>query len=102
MKIPGLKNRLKEDHHDWPPTLGQATRLAKSAALEHGPLLQIILDNSTALVCVKDIFGRHLLVNRCCATLYRASTGRRLPARLTTIYCRLPLRTDYGSTMSKY
>jgi hypothetical protein len=35
----------------------QPTRLAGNAGLERGHLLQAVLDNSTALVCVMDIHG---------------------------------------------
>ncbi len=54
-----------------PTSSEQAGRLAGNALLERGHLLQAILDNSKALVCVKDIHGRYLLINHCYEALFR-------------------------------
>src|SRR5437016_2498519 len=52
---------------------GQAQRLAGSASVETGQLLQAILDSSTAVVHVKDSQGRYLLVNRRYETLFEVA-----------------------------
>src|SRR5690348_11494353 len=42
----------------------QAQQLAEKALMESSQLLQAVLENSTAIVSVKDVQGRYVLVNR--------------------------------------
>ena len=47
---------------------------AEAALVESQTMLQAILDNSTAIIFVKDLQGRYLLINRQYQTLFKVST----------------------------
>jgi PAS domain S-box-containing protein len=51
----------------------QARQIERKASLKEGQLLQAILENSTAVIFVKDLHGRYVLVNRRYETLFQVT-----------------------------
>lgn len=69
-------------------------KLAQEALCESEARLHAIIDNTTAVIYVKDLEGRFLLVNRAFEQLFRLSHGAILGKTDEDLYCGHPEITD--------